>query len=109
MPVASAEAAAPLVTATLMVEVAAAEAPHTGLAGELTAEANAEVEATQTATSPVSHAAATNLRCPPQIEEIRRKKSFEAGDNDGFPAFSARLCNLLLPVKFKPLGSQSMT
>jgi hypothetical protein len=59
MPVASAEAAAPLVTATLMVEVAAAEAPHTGLAGELTAEANAEVEATQTATSPVSHAAAT--------------------------------------------------
>jgi hypothetical protein len=26
------------------------------------------------------------------------------GDNDGFPAFSARLHNLLLPEKFKPLG-----
>jgi hypothetical protein len=27
-----------------------------------------------------------------------------AGDNDGFPAFSARLRNLVLPEKFKPLG-----
>jgi hypothetical protein len=27
-----------------------------------------------------------------------------AGDNDGFPAFSAWLRNLLLPEKFKPLG-----
>jgi hypothetical protein len=27
-----------------------------------------------------------------------------AGDNDGFPAFSARLRNLLLSEKFKPLG-----
>jgi hypothetical protein len=26
------------------------------------------------------------------------------GENDGFPAFSARLRNLLLPEKFKPLG-----
>jgi hypothetical protein len=26
------------------------------------------------------------------------------GDNDGFPAFSPRLRNLLLPDKFKPLG-----
>jgi hypothetical protein len=39
-----------------------------------------------------------------KIEELRRKKSSMAGDNDGFPAFSARLCNLLLPEKFKPLG-----
>jgi hypothetical protein len=37
-----------------------------------------------------------------KIEEIRRNKS--AGENDGFPAFSARLRNLLLPEKFKPLG-----
>jgi hypothetical protein len=28
----------------------------------------------------------------------------EASDNDGFPAYSARLRNLLLPEKFKPLG-----
>jgi hypothetical protein len=27
-----------------------------------------------------------------------------AGNNDGFPAFSSRLRNLLLPEKFKPLG-----
>jgi hypothetical protein len=39
-----------------------------------------------------------------KIEELRRKKSSTAGDNDGFPAFSARLRNLLLPDKFKPLG-----
>jgi hypothetical protein len=39
-----------------------------------------------------------------KIEELRCKKSSTAGDNDGFPAFSARLLNLLLPEKFKPLG-----
>jgi hypothetical protein len=38
-----------------------------------------------------------------KIEELRRKKA-SAGDNDGFPAFSARLRNLLLTEKFKPLG-----
>jgi hypothetical protein len=39
-----------------------------------------------------------------RIEEIRRKKSSTTGENDGFPAFSARLRNLLLLEKFKPLG-----
>jgi hypothetical protein len=39
-----------------------------------------------------------------KIEELRWKKSATAGDNDGFPAFSPRLRNLLLPDKFKPLG-----
>jgi hypothetical protein len=39
-----------------------------------------------------------------KIEELRRKKSATAGDNDGFPAFCPRLRNLLLPDKFKPLG-----
>jgi hypothetical protein len=39
-----------------------------------------------------------------RIEEIRRNKSSTAGDNDGFPAFSSLLRNLLLPEKFKPLG-----
>jgi hypothetical protein len=43
----------------LEVEAAAAGAPHTGLAGELVAEAIAEAEAMQTTTSPVPHAAAT--------------------------------------------------
>jgi hypothetical protein len=38
-----------------------------------------------------------------KIEELRRKKSSTAGNNDGFPAFSARRRNLLLP-KFKPMG-----
>jgi hypothetical protein len=39
-----------------------------------------------------------------KIEELRRKKSVTVSDNDGFPAFSPRLRNLLLPDKFKPLG-----
>jgi hypothetical protein len=50
--------AAPLVMVMLVAEAAVAGAPHTGLAGESAAEAIAEAEATQTATSPVSHAAA---------------------------------------------------
>jgi hypothetical protein len=37
-----------------------------------------------------------------KIEELRRKKS--TTEADGFPAFSPRLRNLLLPDKFKPLG-----
>jgi hypothetical protein len=44
-----------------------------------------------------------------KIEEPRRKKSATVGDNDGFPAFSPRLRNLLLPDKFKPLGITSTT
>jgi hypothetical protein len=39
-----------------------------------------------------------------RIEEIRRKKSSTASENNGFPAFSAPLRNLLLPEKFKSLG-----
>jgi hypothetical protein len=39
-----------------------------------------------------------------KIEELRHKKASTSGDNDDFPAFSARLRNLLLPEKFKPLG-----
>jgi hypothetical protein len=39
-----------------------------------------------------------------KIEQLRRKKSATAGDNNGIPAFSPRLRNLLLPDKFKPLG-----
>jgi hypothetical protein len=38
-----------------------------------------------------------------KIEELRRKKSATVGDNNGFPAFSPRFHNLLLPDKFKPL------
>jgi hypothetical protein len=45
-------------TATPAAEAAAAGAPHTGLEGEPVAGAIAEAEATQIATSPVSHAAA---------------------------------------------------
>jgi hypothetical protein len=39
-----------------------------------------------------------------RIEEIRRKKASVASDSDDFPAFSARLRDLLVPEKFKPLG-----
>jgi hypothetical protein len=51
--------AALLIMVMLVAEVAAAGAPHTGLKGEPVAEAIAEVEATQTATSPAPHVAAT--------------------------------------------------
>jgi hypothetical protein len=39
-----------------------------------------------------------------RIEEIHRKKASEANDSDDFPAFFARLRDLLLPEKFKPFG-----
>jgi hypothetical protein len=39
-----------------------------------------------------------------KIEELRHKKASTSSDNDGFPAFSTRLRNLLLSEKFKPLG-----
>jgi hypothetical protein len=39
-----------------------------------------------------------------RIDEIRHKKATEASDSDGFPAYSTRLRDLLLPEKFKPLG-----
>jgi hypothetical protein len=57
--VALAEVALWWLMATPAVEAATAGAPHTGLEGEPVAGAIAEAEATQTATSPVSHAAAT--------------------------------------------------
>jgi hypothetical protein len=101
-PVALAVTTISSLTAILAAEAATAGAPCTGLAEELGAEATTAAEATRTPTPPVYHAAAS---MPPQkIEELRRKKSSTAGDNDGFPAFSARLRNLLLPEKFKPLG-----
>jgi hypothetical protein len=53
--------AALLIMVMLEVEAAAAGAPHMGLAGEPVAEAIAEAEATQTATSLAPHAAATML------------------------------------------------
>jgi hypothetical protein len=51
-------AATLLLTVMLAAEAVATGAPHAGLAGEPVAEAIAEAEATQTATSPVPHAAA---------------------------------------------------
>jgi hypothetical protein len=57
VPAAPAEAAVALIVATA--EAAAAGAHHTMLAGELVAAAIAGAEATQTATSPASHTAAT--------------------------------------------------
>jgi hypothetical protein len=56
------------------------------------------------ANSHTSGASQGGYDAPRKIEEQRQKKSATAGDNDGFPAFSPRLRNLLLPDKFKPLG-----
>jgi hypothetical protein len=58
---ASAAAAELLLMVMIVAEAVAAGAPHTGLAGEPVAEAIAEAEATQTATSLVPHVAATML------------------------------------------------
>jgi hypothetical protein len=88
--------------AILVVEAAAAGAPHMGLVGEPVEEATVGVKATRTATPPVSHAAATMPA--KKLKNYDAKKSSTAGDNVDFPAFSARLRNLLLPEKFKPLG-----
>jgi hypothetical protein len=56
------------------------------------------------ADSHVSGASRGGFDACQKIEELRRKKASTAGDNDGFPAFSARLRNLLVSEKFKPLG-----
>jgi hypothetical protein len=58
VPAAPAVAAALLLMVMLVAEAVAAGAPHTGLAGEMVAEAIAETEATQTDMSPVPHAVA---------------------------------------------------
>jgi hypothetical protein len=56
------------------------------------------------ANSHASEASQGGFDARKKIEELRRKKSATIGDNDGFPAFSPRLRNLLPPDKFKPLG-----
>jgi hypothetical protein len=95
-------------TAILAAEAVTAGAPTTGLTGEPGAEATAAAEATRTATPPVLHVAASTLA--KKIEELRRKKSSTLGDNDGFPAFSARLHNLLFSRRNSNLwGSPSTT
>jgi hypothetical protein len=75
VPVAPAVVAALLVMVMLVVEAAVAGAPLTELEGEPVVKVTAEAEATQTATSLVSHAAATmpatelknyNTRSPPR-------------------------------------------
>jgi hypothetical protein len=59
VPAAPAVTALSFLIAILVAEAATARAPHTGLEGEPVAEAIAEAEATQTATSPVYHVVAT--------------------------------------------------
>jgi hypothetical protein len=88
--------------AILMAEAATAGAPRTGLAGELGG--GGDRGGRGHANSHASGVSRGGFHARQKIEELRRKKSSTAGDNDGFPAFSARLRNLLLPVKFKPLG-----
>jgi hypothetical protein len=56
------------------------------------------------ANSHVSGASQGGFDTLQKIEELRRKKASTSSDNYGFPAFSARLRNILLPEKFKALG-----
>jgi hypothetical protein len=90
-------------TATSAAEAAAAGAPHTGLEGEPVAEVIAEAEATQTATSPVSHAEATM-----PIAELRkfdaRNPPRQARTMASPPSLLDFATCLLLLEKFKPLG-----
>jgi hypothetical protein len=44
------------------------------------------------------------LRCLSQNRGNSTQEILHGRQKDGFPAFSARLRNLLLPEKFKPLG-----
>jgi hypothetical protein len=59
VPAASAATAMQSLIAILVAEAATAGAPHTGLAGELGAEATAAAEAMRTATPPVFHTVTT--------------------------------------------------
>jgi hypothetical protein len=86
---------------TLTAAAATKEAPTTEPTGGPAAAATVAVETTRTATPPVPQG---GYDARQKVEELRRKKSATAGDNDSFPAFSPRLRNLLLPDKFKPLG-----
>jgi hypothetical protein len=88
--------------ATLAVEAVAAGAPTMELARGPGAEAITAVEAN--VNSHISGASHGGFDARQKIEELRRKKSTTVGDNDGFPVFSPRLRNLLLPDKFKALG-----
>jgi hypothetical protein len=100
--------AAPVVVAALLlmvmlaVEAAAVGAPHTELGRR--AGGGGHRGSRGHIDSHISGASRGGYNARHTIEKIRRKKSSTAGDNDGFPAFSARLRNLLLPEKFKPLG-----
>jgi hypothetical protein len=91
VPAAPVVAAAPLVMVTLVVEVVAAGAPLTGLAGESATEVIAEAEATQTATSHVSHLAAMmpaveskkyGARSPPRQATMTASPPSEGSDGN---------------------------
>jgi hypothetical protein len=88
-------------TVMLVAEVVTAGAPNMGLAGMPGAEATAAAEATRTTTHQVLHVAVST--------PARRSKNFGARSplrqaaTMASPAFSARLRNLLLSEKFKPL------
>jgi hypothetical protein len=90
--------------ATLAAEAVTAEAPTMGLTGGPVVGAIAAAEATRIDTSSEPHRAASTPARRLKNEELRRKKACTSNDNDGFPTFSARLRNLLLSEKFKPLG-----
>jgi hypothetical protein len=89
-------------TVILAAEAVTAGAPTMGLAEE--PRGGADRGGRGYANSHASGASRGGFDARQKIEELRCKKSSAAGDNDGFPAFSARLRNLLLPEKFKPLG-----
>jgi nitrate reductase cytochrome c-type subunit len=74
----------------------------TAVVEEAVVAATTEAEATQTATPPATHGGYDACH---RIDKIHRaKKTNEVSDCNGFPAYFARLRDLLLPEKLKPLG-----
>jgi hypothetical protein len=90
-----------VITAVVVAVEAAAEVHLTAPAEERVAEATAEAEPCE---QPHTGSARCGYDAHHRIDEIRRKKATEASDSDGFPAYSSRLRDLLLPEKSEPLG-----
>jgi hypothetical protein len=83
--------------------VAATEVHLTAPVEELVAAAIAEAEAMRTATSLATHMATTTLAIGSTRSATKRPPK-QATATACFPAYSARLRNMLLPEKFIPLG-----
>jgi hypothetical protein len=96
-----------LLKVMLATEAVAAGAPHTGLAGEPVAEVTAKVEAMRTATSPVSHAAATMPA--KELKKFDAKSPPRQATTTVFPPSLLDFAICFSRRNSNPWGSPSMT